>query len=232
MFVKYTKHKSSSKKKCPTVIEELCHQFSLEELRKSTNNFAEDRKIRKSPFSIGYKGYLKHNRETEYPIAVKRMRNLSEEWKFKKEIELHCKLHHPNLTSFIGFCNHKDEKILVYEYMLNGSLYDQLRSRDMESISWKKRLEICIGAAKGLHYLHTGTKRTVFHCDIKPQTILLDKNMVPKLSHLGFSLQGKLSKSNPKPVKVDILIGNFFHFILVNTQMSYALRVETVVSFL
>nr|WIL59907.1 nodulation protein [Melilotus officinalis] len=211
MLVKYSKHKSPSKQQYPTVIEELCHQFSLNELRKSTNNFDEDRKIRESPFSIRYKGYLKHSGETEYPITVKRMRNLSDEWKFKKEIELHCKLHHPNLTSFIGFCDHKDEKILVYEYMLNGSLYDQLRSRDMESLSWKKRLEICIGAAKGLHYLHTGTKRTVFHCDIKPQTILLDENMVPKLSHLGFSLQGNLSKSNPKPIKVDILIGTLFY---------------------
>lgn len=115
--------------------------------------------------------------------------------------------------SFIGFCDIKDEKILVHEYMLNGSLYEQLLSREIESLSWKKRLEICIGAAKGLHYLHTGAKRTIFHCDVKSQTILLDKNMVPKHSHLGFSLKGKL----PKPIKVDNLIGNFFHFIIEKT---------------
>jgi serine/threonine protein kinase len=105
--------------------------------------------------------------------------------------------------------------------MLNGSLYNHLRLRDMESLSWKKRLEICIGAAKGLHYLHTGAKRAIFHCDIKPQTILLDNSMVPKLSHLGFSLQGKLSKSNPKPIKVDILIGKLFSSIFrVKAQLS------------
>nr|WIL59906.1 nodulation protein [Melilotus officinalis] len=205
MLVKYSKHKNPSKKQYPTVIEELCRQFSLDDLRKSTNNFAEDRKIGQTEFSIAYKGYLKHNGETDYPVAVKRMRNIFNEWKFKKEIELNCQLHHPNLTSFIGFCDDKDEKILVYEYMFNGSLFSHLLSRDMESLSWKKRLEICIGAAKGLHYLHTGAKRAIFHCDIKPQTILLDKNMVPKLSHLGFSLQAKFSKSKPKPIKVNML---------------------------
>ncbi|WJX75364.1 hypothetical protein P8452_58903 [Trifolium repens] len=210
MLVKYSQNKSSSKTQYSTIIEELCHQFSLEDLKKSTNNFDEVQIIRKSPFSIGYKGYLKHNGEIDYPIALKRMRNISDEWKYKKEIELHCQLHHPNLTSLIGFCDQKDEKILVYD-MFNGTLYDHLRSRDVESLSWKKRLEICIGVARRLHYLHTGAKRTSFHCDIKPQTILLDNNMVPKLSHLGFSLQGKLSKSKPKSIKVDILIGTLFY---------------------
>ncbi|XP_004491887.1 receptor-like protein kinase ANXUR2 [Cicer arietinum] len=212
MLLKYkSKHTSSSKKQYPTIIEELCHKFSLEDLKKSTNNFDEYRKIRKTKFSIVYKGYITHNGETDYPIALKRMRNIFDQWKFKKEIEFHCQLHHPNLTSLIGFCDQKDERILVYEYMVNGSLYDHLCSRDMELLSWKKRLEICIGAAKGLHYLHTGAKCTIFHCDIKPQTILLDDSMVPKLSHLGFSLQGKLYKSKPKPVKVDILIGSFVY---------------------
>jgi len=213
MLVKYSKLTSPSKKQYPTVIEELCHQFSLDDLKKSTNNFDEHRRIGLTDFSIAYKGYLEHNGETDYPIAVKRMIHIFNEWKFKKEIELNCQLHHPNLTSFIGYCDHKYEKILVYEYMSNGSLKDHLLSRDMESFSWKKRLEICIGAAKGLHYLHTGAKRAIFHCDIKPKTILLDKNMVPKLSHLGFSLQGKLSKSKPKPIEVNKLNGELISFI-------------------
>ncbi|XP_058739311.1 putative receptor-like protein kinase At5g39000 isoform X2 [Vicia villosa] len=213
MLGNYSKHKSSSKKKYPAFIEELCRQFSLEDVRKSTNNFDEERIIGGTEFSIVYKGYLNHNGETDYPIALKGMRNIVfDEWKFKKEIELNCQLRHPNLTSFIGFCDHKDERILVYEYMLNGSVYDHLRLRDNESLSWKKRFEICIGAAKGLHYLHTGAKRAIFHCDIKPQNILLDKSMVPKLSHLGFSIQEKVSKSKPKPVKAEILIFGAFGY--------------------
>jgi interleukin-1 receptor-associated kinase 1 len=228
MLVKYSKHKSSSKKQYPTVIEELCNQFSLEDLKKSTNNFDEDRIIGRTEFSIVYKGYLKHNGETDYPIALKRMRNIFDEWKFNKEIELHCQLHHPNLTSLIGFCDQKDEKIIVYEYMLNGSLYNHLRLRDMESLSWKKRLEICIGAAKGLHYLHTGAKRTIFHRDIKPRNILLDNSMVPKLSQLGFSLQGKLSNSKSTAIEVVFITGNlFFLTSRVNARISNSLLDET-----
>lgn len=209
MLVKFSKHKSSSKKQYPTFIEELCHEFSLDDLKKSTNNFDDARKIGQTGYSTMYKGYLKHKGETDYPIALKRMTNQIDETKFKKEIELHCQVHHPNLTYFIGFCDHKDEKILVYEYMFNGSLFDHLLSRDLEPLSWKKRLQICIGAAKGLHYLHAGLKRTVFHLDIQPSNILLDNSMLPKLFNLGLSLQGKLSKSESIPIEVDMICGTF-----------------------
>ncbi|QHO10148.1 receptor-like protein kinase ANXUR2 [Arachis hypogaea] len=198
---------SSSQKCYLTVIEELCPQFSLADLRKSTNNFDENQVTRRSVFNTVYKGCLKHNGVTDYAVTLKRLKSKSDQWKFRKEIEFHCQLSHPNLDSLIGFCDHKEEKILVYEHMSNGSLYDCLCSKDFELLSWKKRLEICIGAARGLHYLHTGAKRSIFHCDIKPQNILLDSNMVPKLSHLGFSLQGPLLRSKAKPIKVDMMIG-------------------------
>ncbi|KAJ1435362.1 Serine-threonine/tyrosine-protein kinase, catalytic domain [Sesbania bispinosa] len=127
---------------------------------------------------------------------------------FKKEIELLCQLHHPNLISLIGFCNHKNEKIIVYEYMSNGSLYDHIFNREKElPLSWKKRLEICIGAARGVHYLHTGARRTIVHRDIKPSNILLDSNMVAKISDFGLSLLGALATSKPKPIAKGIIAG-------------------------
>jgi serine/threonine protein kinase len=118
------------------------------------------------------------------------------------------------LISLIGFCDQKDEQILVCKKddIVNGSLNDHLLSRDMESLSWKKRLEICIGAAKGLHYLHTGVKRSIFHRDIKPHNILLDSNMVPKLSQLGLSLQQKFSNSGSDTNQVKMIAGNLFSF--------------------
>ncbi|XP_020233038.1 receptor-like protein kinase FERONIA [Cajanus cajan] len=187
----------------PTVIEELCCKFSLADLKKATNIFDQNRLIGEGfDGSKVYKGYLQHN---HYAVAVKRFNVKSTrgwEQAFNNEIELHCQLRHPNIISLIGFCNHKDEKIIVYEYMSNRSL-----DRHLQALSWKKRVEICIGAARGLHYLHAGLKRTIIHLDIKPVSILLDHNMHPKLTYLGYSVKGADFKSKPKPIHLDNIKG-------------------------
>ncbi|RZB53887.1 Receptor-like protein kinase ANXUR2 isoform C [Glycine soja] len=218
MFIKYlsfccSKHTSSSQRQYPTVIEELCHQFLLADLRKSTNNFDENQIVGSGVLSIVYKGSLQLNGVTECTVAMKRICGNTEETlkQFKNEIELLCQLRHPNLMTLLGFCDHKDEKIVVYEYMPNGSLHDRLYCSDVkkEPLTWKHRLKICIGAAHGLHYLHTGAKRTIFHRDITPYKILLDRNMVAKLSDFRLSLKGPhyASKPKPKTISKDGFIG-------------------------
>ncbi|XP_027349242.1 receptor-like protein kinase ANXUR2 [Abrus precatorius] len=204
-----SKHANSSNRQYPTVIEELCHQFSLADLRKSTNNFDGNRLIGHGAFGKVYKGCLQHNEASDYTVALKRLYiNCGQGCRvFKNEIELLCQLLHPNLVSLIGFCDHEDEKIIVYEYMSNGSLDEHLCDGNREPLSWKKRLEICIGAARGVHYLHTGAKRTIFHRDIKPSNILLDDEMKPRLSAFGVSIQGPHFMSKPKPIQVDSIAG-------------------------
>ncbi|QCE12712.1 interleukin-1 receptor-associated kinase 4 [Vigna unguiculata] len=200
-----SKHTSSSKRKYPTIIEELCRQFSLADLRKSTNNFNDRHKIcyRRGCSLRGgvYKGSLEHNGVNDYAVALKRICGTQNQRviEFKKEIELLCQLHHPNLISLIGFYEGQNERILVYEYMSNGSLD---RNLERGELSWKKRVEICIGAARGLHYLHAGAKRTIIHRNIKPSNILLDANMEPKLADFSLSVQGQPFMSEPKPIKV------------------------------
>ncbi|MED6187161.1 hypothetical protein PIB30_073843, partial [Stylosanthes scabra] len=201
----------SSKKKYPTVIEELCHHFSFDDLRNSTNNFDKKLLVGKGPLCTVYKGCIKHNNASaaDNMIALKVMTrdSIQASLEFKKEIEMLCQLHHPNLISLIGFCHHQKEKIGVYEYMANGSLSDYLSSRNNEPLSWNKRLDICIGVASALHYLHSGAKRSIFHRDVNPSNILLDKNMKAKLSNFNISLQGALSTLKPKEIKVDKIVG-------------------------
>ncbi|QCE12738.1 interleukin-1 receptor-associated kinase 4 [Vigna unguiculata] len=202
MFAKCFGESSSSGREYPTVIEELCRHFSLADIRKSTNNFDDNRVIGHGTCCKVFKGCLRHNDGSYYPVAVKRFHWEYSEG-FKREVELLCQLHHPNCVSIVGFCKHKTESIVVYEYMSNGSLEQHLGSEVREALPWKKRLEICVGAARGLHYLHSGLKRTIIHHDIRPSKILLDDNMHPKLSGFSLSLLGAHFKEKPKPIKTD-----------------------------
>ncbi|XP_022635900.1 receptor-like protein kinase FERONIA [Vigna radiata var. radiata] len=199
MFLKCFGESSSSGRQYPTVIEELCHHFSLADIQKSTNNFDHKRLIARG-WAKAYKGCLQHIDGSDYAVTVRRF-NVEDSEIFKREVELLCQLHHPNCVSIVGFCNHKKEKIIVQEY--NRSLLYYLLDDVREALPWKKRIEICIGAARGLHYLHAGLKRTIIHRNINSASILLDDNMHPKLSSFGHSIMGAHFKEKSKPIRTD-----------------------------
>nr|ADQ37382.1 unknown [Arabidopsis lyrata] len=152
----------------------------------ATENFSERNKLGQGGFGIVYKGRLLDGQE----IAVKRLSELSHQGtnEFKNEVKLIARLQHINLVQILGCCVDGKEKMLIYEYLENSSLdiylFDKTRS---SKLNWEKRFNITNGIARGLLYLHQDSRCRIIHRDLKASNILLDKDMVPKISDFGMA---------------------------------------------
>ncbi|CAN6452141.1 unnamed protein product [Victoria cruziana] len=161
-------------------------QVGLRMIREATNNFSEDNKLGEGGFGPVYKGKLPNGQE----VAVKRMSGNSGQGvrEFRNEAMLIAKLQHANLVRLIGCCLEKGEKLLVYEYMSNKSLdYFLKDSEHSILLDWERRFDIIMGIARGLLYLHQGSRLNVVHRDLKAANVLLDEQMNPKISDFGMA---------------------------------------------
>jgi len=155
--------------------------FSFVQIRKSTKTFSE--KLGEGGFGCVFKGVLPDCTV----VAVKKLKCLRQEDKqFRAEVQTIGMIQHVNIVRLLGFCAKDSGRFLVYEYMPNGSLSSHLFSRRSSNLSWEQWYSIALGIARGLAYLHEGCKDCIVHCDMKPDNVLLDADLCPKIADLGW----------------------------------------------
>ena len=160
--------------------------FKYGDVRRGTKNFSE--KIGGGSFGSVYKGTLPGG---GVAIAVKKLegRLCVGEKQFRNEVRTIGVIQHVNLVRLRGFCATTNERLLVYDYMPNGSLASVLSESGQSSrvLDWRARFGIMAGVARGLAYLHERCQERIVHCDVKPENILLDAGLRPKVADFGMA---------------------------------------------
>lgn len=162
--------------------------ISIQVLKNVTNNFSKDNILGRGGFGTVYKGELHDGTK----IAVKRMESgvMSEKGldEFKSEIAVLTKVRHRHLVALLGYCLDGNERLLVYEYMPQGTLSRFLfdwKEEGLKPLEWSKRLIVALDVARGVEYLHGLAQQSFIHRDLKPSNILLDDDLRAKVADFG-----------------------------------------------
>ncbi|KAI8539877.1 hypothetical protein RHMOL_Rhmol09G0217200 [Rhododendron molle] len=158
-------------------------RYSYDDIKKITNQFKD--KIGQGGYGTVYRGQLSN----DVHVAVKILNNTKGNGEeFINEVGIIGTIHHVNVVRFVGYCADGFRRALIYDFLPNDSL-EKFAASDHKkrSLGWKKLLEIAMGIAKGIEYLHQGCDQQILHFDIKPHNILLDENLNPKITDFGLA---------------------------------------------
>ncbi|XP_057780575.1 calmodulin-binding receptor-like cytoplasmic kinase 2 isoform X2 [Salvia miltiorrhiza] len=179
-------------------------KFTFEEILKATRNFSPTLKIGQGGFGTVYKGHL----EDGTIVAIKRAKKIVYDKhlgvEFQTEVRTLAKVEHQNLVRLYGFLEHEDERILVVEYVANGTLREHLDCLDGNILDFASRLEIAIDVAHAVTYLHMYTDHPIIHRDIKSSNILLTENLRAKVADFGFARLGADSETGATHVSTQV----------------------------
>jgi serine/threonine protein kinase len=164
--------------------------FTYKDLSAATGGFKDTMLLGKGGFGSVFKGLLPHSNQA---VAIKRVSPESKQGmkEFMAEIVILGHLRHRNLVQLLGYCRHKQQLLLVYDCMPNGSLDCHLHTQDPNTaaanLCWDQRFRVIKGVASGLFYLHEDWEQVVIHRDIKTSNVLLDGEMNARLGDFGLA---------------------------------------------
>lgn len=174
--------------------------FTYNELAAATDNFSKDNLLGEGGFGRVYKGVLPNGTV----VAVKQLTvgGGQGEREFRAEVEVISRVHHRHLVSLVGYCVADKQRLLVYEFVPNGTLENNLHNTDMPIMEWPTRLKIGLGCARGLAYLHEDCHPKIIHRDIKSSNILLEENFEAQVADFGLA---KLSSDTNTHVSTRVM---------------------------
>ncbi|KAF7026863.1 hypothetical protein CFC21_038949 [Triticum aestivum] len=161
-------------------------RYTFPEVKKIARRFKD--KLGQGGFGSVYKGELPNG----VPVAVKMLESsIGEGEEFINEVATIGLIHHTNIVRLLGFCSEGTRRALIYEYMPNESLekyiFSHISNISQQLLAPNKMLDIALGIARGMEYLHQGCNQRILHFDIKPHNIVLDYNFNPKISDFGLA---------------------------------------------
>lgn len=165
--------------------------FTYKQLEMSTDKFREANVIGNGGYGVVYRGILIDGTV----VAIKVLQREGKQWErsFRLEVDLLSRLHSPYLVELLGYCADQHHRLLIFDYMPNGSLQQHLHSphrQSKNSLNWGVRLRIALDCARALEYLHEHTTPSVIHRDFKCSNVLLDQNFRAKVSDFGLAKIG------------------------------------------
>ncbi|XP_052148894.1 serine/threonine-protein kinase-like protein CR4 [Oryza glaberrima] len=175
-------------------------EFSYEELEQATGGFSEDSQVGKGSFSCVFKGILRDGTVVAVKRAIKASDVKKSSKEFHTELDLLSRLNHAHLLNLLGYCEDGSERLLVYEFMAHGSLYQHLHGKDpnlKKRLNWARRVTIAVQAARGIEYLHGYACPPVIHRDIKSSNILIDEDHNARVADFGLSILGPADSGTP-----------------------------------
>jgi len=140
--------------------------------------------IGKGGFGTVYRGTLYDGRSVAVKVLKESQGNGED---FINEVASMSQTSHVNIVTLLGFCSEGYKRAIIYEFMENGSLDKFISSKKSSTMDWRELYGIALGVARGLEYLHHGCRTRIVHFDIKPQNVLLDDNLSPKVSDFGLA---------------------------------------------